>query len=632
EGAGAASAMRNAAGQTTYQAVTNGLATADSLLSENPVRLVDRMMVAGVDAVVSNLMSNLTSQWNIYKNLSPNQRAQFKNVATTIVGNHFIGGGSVTDTIRNRVRYFGVTGLPISGQLFNQLSSDISRVVGGINANANGFNGGPVGADAIRQLVALSASQYASAVAGPEVEAALSQIASAFNQLRTMMLNAQSTIAGFSNGLVGGSSSWKDELELLWNSQAPRFDLLTQAAAADVTDIVESFNWRVDDPFSGSGAAELKQRIRAEIADRLISEAAIAVVRNSIKYRLFDANANYRSAANSLFAQYNTVARNLISSSLVHVDNNFAPGLGILEQFFAISRVQGHAEIQDESLRELRIDGRFKIKVPDDMAFNAYLEIRELNSENTPEACLPANDDVVTEVKFGATDVELDWISDGLRADVGTKINLVGGNAIGFAGSLQTRGPLEFGGFVIKQVGFAMAFGELENYIAANARVKLGQSSEIAGGLFFGKACDLQPLTTAVIAVSPYLLTAVNPGELFGQPPFTGGFVYGEGMFPVFSLGCLFEVRIIAGAGAWFFTEGPRFGGIIKAGVSGTVLCVLTASGDVTLIGSKRDGGMTFVGMAHVEGCIGFWPLEFCIDGDTSVKYVEGREWDADEP
>ena len=30
-----------------------------------------------------------------------------------------------------------------------------------------------------------------------------------------------------------------------------------------------------------------------------------------------------------------------------------------------------------------------KIKVPEDMAFNAYLEIKEQNSENTPEGCAP---------------------------------------------------------------------------------------------------------------------------------------------------------------------------------------------------------------------------------------------------
>jgi hypothetical protein len=302
-----------------------------------------------------------------------------------------------------------------------------------------------------------------------------------------------------------------------------------------------------------------------------------------------------------------------------------------MSEFFAISRLQGHAEIQDDSLRLLRLDGRMQLKAPAEMAFNAFLEIKELNSDNTPEECLYSGG-VATEIKFGATDVELDWISSDLRADVSAKVVLVEGDPRGFAGALETRGPLEFAGFVVKRVGFAMAFGEEENYLAANARVKMGQSAEISGGVFFGRACSLDPITIAVISVSPYLLTAVNPEEIFGQPPFTGAFVYAEGTFPVFSMGCLFEVRITAGAGGWYFHEGPKFGGIIKAGVSGTVICVLTASGDVTLIGSRHDGHMTFVGMAHVEGCLGFWPFEICVDTDTHVKYVEGDEWDADEP
>ena len=79
-------------------------------------------------------------------------------------------------------------------------------------------------------------------------------------------------------------------------------------------------------------------------------------------------------------------------------------------------------------------------------------------------------------------------------------------------------------------------------------------------------------------------------------------------------------------------TLNGKFGGIIKAGISGTVICVLSASGDITMIGAKREGGMTFAGLAHVEGCFGIWPLEFCVDTETSVQYTEGKDWDADEP
>ncbi len=636
-GAGAATALRQVAGDETFSGLTNGLASADALLSDNPSRLVERLVLAGIDPVVNNLMSQLLSQWNSYKNLPPNQRAAFRNVASTTVKNHFTGGGGITDQVIVRLANLGVgeNGLPGSGKLFSALHEQIAGVADGIALNADAFDGGANGAATIRQLVALSAPQFSASVAGPEVEAALAKNTSSFQQLRTMMLEARSTIASYNAGSADVVSEWKGQLESSWNNAASSLDAVAIAARDAVVDLIESYNFRVDDPFAGEGATELTARIRAEISDRLMGEPVIATVRTSIKQRLFDPNAAYRSAANSLFAQYNTVARDLISRSLVQVDNNFVQGLDTLAQYFEVSRLQGHAEIQDESLRQLRLDGRFKLKVPEDMAFNAYLEIKELNSGNTPEECLYEGG-VATEVKFGATDVELDWISDGLRADVGTKITLVGSSPRGIAGSLQTSGPLEFAGFVVKQVGFALAFGENENYLAANARVKLGQSSEIAGGVFFGRACDMTPLVTAVVSVSPYLLDAVNPVEIFGQPPFTGAFVYGEGMFPVFSLGCLLEVRLIAGAGGWYFKEGPKFGGIIKAGVSGTVICVLSASGDITLIGSKQGLGlsspMAFVGMAHVEGCFGIWPFEVCVDGSTSVKYVEGEGWDADEP
>jgi hypothetical protein len=94
-GAGAATAMRQAAGDVVFQGVTNGLAAADRLLSDNPTRLVDLLMAAGVDGVVDNLMNNLTSEWDGYKNRPPNQRAAFRGVALRAVTNHFLGGNGV---------------------------------------------------------------------------------------------------------------------------------------------------------------------------------------------------------------------------------------------------------------------------------------------------------------------------------------------------------------------------------------------------------------------------------------------------------------------------------------------------------------------------------------------------------
>ncbi len=629
-GAGAAKAMRTAISDGAYTDIVDGLTTADALLSENPSRLVDALVTAGVDDVLDDLMADLASRWNTAKAGGQSTRATFGATAVGRVGAYFFGGTGVPESVRSRLLYLGIEGQ--GGQLFTNLSSQLARVTTGISRNAISFNGGATGAAAIRNLVGLTAPQFNSSVAGPEVEAALGQNASAFGQLNAMMMQAHDGMAGFNNGLADGSSEWAHELETVWNLSALPLRAVTTNAFQQITNELQNYDWRIDDPLAGNGAANFRAHIRSAITDRLLGEQLIAAVRLSIKQRLFDLNANYRSAANSVFAQYNFLARDLISRSLAAVDNNFSPGLGPLADYFAVSRLQGHAEIQDDSLREMRLDSRIQLKVPEDMAFNAFLEIKEQNSENTPEGCLPPPGSTGTEIKFGATDVELDWISDGLRANVGTKVNLVNGDPTGFAGSFETTGPLAFAGFVVKKIGFALAFGEEENYLAANARVKLGQSVEIAGGVFFGRSCSIDPLVIAVASVSPMLLNDINPNEIFGEPPFTGAFVYGEGTFPIVSVGCLFEVRLTAGAGGWYFIEGPKYGGIIKAGVSGTAICVLSVSGDITLIGAKHEHGMTFAGMAHVEGCFGFWPIEICVDANTTVKYTEGKEWDAEEP
>jgi hypothetical protein len=133
-----------------------------------------------------------------------------------------------------------------------------------------------------------------------------------------------------------------------------------------------------------------------------------------------------------------------------------------------------------------------------------------------------------------------------------------------------------------------------------------------------------------VTAVSPFLLTDVNPYSIFGEPPYTGAFVYGEGRFPIWSYGCIFEVRVTVGGGGWYFKEGPKWGGIIKAGIGGTVICVLSADGTMTLIAANNGQGMTYTGLAHVEGCFGWCPFCICVDADTSVQYT--GDWSAEEP
>jgi hypothetical protein len=122
--------------------------------------------------------------------------------------------------------------------------------------------------------------------------------------------------------------------------------------------------------------------------------------------------------------------------------------------------------------------------------------------------------------------------------------------------------------------------------------------------------------------------------SVLGTPPFTGAYVYGEGWIPISeALGipatCLFNISAGVGAGAFFFLEGPTYGGKIKAGVLGEALCVVTIKGEVVMIGVKSGSDLTMKGSGRLSGKVGWCP--FCIKfGKTvSITYKNG-DWDVD--
>jgi hypothetical protein len=468
-------------------------------------------------------------------------------------------------------------------------------------------------------------------VAQPGLNDALAEVQPSINQINGALGDLKGVV-GQLRGPLGAAGEWQQDLQQKIQSQTAAINGAMTKAQTYLNTFFTGFNYAVDNPFQHYGKEQLKQKLRKEFKEEFLGTKIVADVQSSLKHRLFDYDAQFKQGLDSVFQQVNNVMRDLISQSLAGLDNTINEGLGTLSQYLGAGQISGHAVINGDALEYLRIDAKFEWKVPEPMTFSAYLEIKSINSENTIAGCTYAGGPA-TEVKVGAENVDLDWISPGLKVDVGAQF-VIGndGTPRGLGGKFQTRGSLSFGGFVIKQIGFAIAFGEVENYIAANVRASVGQSVEIAGGVYFGRSCSIDPLTVAVAAVSPFLLLDINPEEIFGEPPFTGAFVYAEGTFPIWSVGCLFEVRVTLGAGAWYFVEGPRYGGLIKAGVGGTVICVLSASGDITLIGSKKPEGMVFVGLAHVEGCFGPCPFCICVDTSTDVKYVEGKEWDAKEP
>jgi hypothetical protein len=241
--------------------------------------------------------------------------------------------------------------------------------------------------------------------------------------------------------------------------------------------------------------------------------------------------------------------------------------------------------------------------------------------------CLEAGEQAV-EVKIGAIDVPLDWVSPDLRANLEVRFSMQTAPTVrpkGIGGSIEmTGGELDFQSLKITAFAASVAVGSDECYLAATARVIIS-SYEAAGGIFFGRTCSIEPLQM----VDP------DVADLLGTPPFTGAYVYGEIWIPISEVllgipaSCLFRISAGVGAGAFYFAEGPTFGGKMLLGISGEALCIVSIRGEVSMIGVMTDGSLRFRGRGTLTGKAGYCPFCVKFKESATVTYQDGS-WEID--
>jgi hypothetical protein len=378
-------------------------------------------------------------------------------------------------------------------------------------------------------------------------------------------------------------------------------------------------------PFENMTEDEFVELCRAELRDLFLQTEIVEQIRYMLRQKLFDIDMQIRSAVDSAFAAAQKTMKELIRDTVGELESEINPLLGTIEEYMGSGEVSGYAHIEGDSLRKLRLDGEFQLSIPEEMGLTAYLEILTYDSgdDYAASGCLEPGEEV-TEVRFGAVDVKLDWIAEDMRASVEAKFSMktisgeVRPNGVG--GSFEmTGGELEFQSFKMFRLQASLGIGADECYLAAAVGVKIsGYSAE--GGVFFGRTCTLDPLTM----VDP------EAASLLGSPPFTGAYVYGEVWIPMSEVvlgvpaSCLFEISAGVGAGAFYFAEGPTFGGRMLLGVSGEALCVVSIKGEVSMVGVMAGGSLRFTGNGKLSGKAGWCPLCVKFRESVGVTYQDG--------
>jgi len=401
-------------------------------------------------------------------------------------------------------------------------------------------------------------------------------------------------------------------------------ELLVASAAIQnlVTDAKTEINEFLGDiDFNEYSAEEVKEVIRTAIRDKFNASPVIADLQEVLKSYVYDLDAAMNEAVSSAFAEINSIINRLLDDA-IPADSALAGLLDDAADISAAGSIDGFATINGDALRTLRLDAALQLKLPDDFEFAGFVEINQLDSFGDDSCSFGGEGEYAAEVIMGATDVPVAWIGDDLRFDVSTKFTFdtMSGFALrGFGGAVEmTEGEIGFESMAITSLGAAAMFGKDENYVAAEVGLAF-DSYELAGGVFFGRTCSIDPLE----------LVDPDVTQVLGDPPFTGIYAYGEAQIPIINASCLFSISAKAGVGVFWFEEGNTFGGKMLVGATGKALCAVEIGGEVVLVGSKSGNNYSFFGKGTIFGEVGVCPLCTTFNESVSLTYKNDK-WSYD--
>ncbi len=268
------------------------------------------------------------------------------------------------------------------------------------------------------------------------------------------------------------------------------------------------------------------------------------------------------------------------------------------------AKMSGYAVFGAETMDRLHIDADFSLTVPDEeFSFMASLDMERFkNNSNAPVCGTPVGAESI-KVKIAVYGIPLRFPRSSLVAEQIALMLRLNQNApddpffvSDVGGLIETSGSLNFEAVKVIAPSFAAGVGANEVYIAFSAGIVFNSVS-MRGGIFLGRTCN-----------GVEILESIDPevGGLFTQNEITGIYSFGEAAIPIVDYTCMLRVGATAGAGFWYFVEGPSYGGKLTAGVWGEALCLVSVRGKIVLIGGKEAAGYFFKGTGWVGGGLGW--------------------------
>jgi hypothetical protein len=497
-------------------------------------------------------------------------------------------------------------------ELTTGLTADVTSLLGSGTGGLNGkwrrdllaeITAARQGVQAAQALVASTANlqQLAGAVGGvigvggtpaavPAVQ--LAALQSSFAQVVERLQQVETAL--------GGSGDLTTALSAALGG-SPAITAVVQQA---VNDLKPKWGGASDAVYQSAGAAQLAADLADALTDRYAGAAFAGSATMLLRQYAGDPQTlarqalddTLRAAEQLVAAALNDAPGALVSQAL----GSAAPGELPLGDFLAAARLRGYARINGDALHELRLDGQARLKVPDEMKFDAWFLLRDVDSTTPGGACLAAGG-AATEIGMGANAM-LEWAGKKVSVGAGGKVAVSGtGSPVAFAGDLALDGSFDFSEVEVNNIKLGFGFGANNGYLYGRAAGQISAMS-VEAGIFVGQTCD-----TAVIANADddigALLDKVLPGFTL---PVRGAMVYAEGgmsLMPLIGVppSCVLDLRLHGGQGYFgFFNSGGQVVAGVKQlqGVSGELLCLANASGKFATVlagtGTVGGGGAQF--------------------------------------
>lgn len=457
-----------------------------------------------------------------------------------------------------------------------------------------------------------------------EVEPTLAKVEERVNEIRREFDTLRSQLGG-------ATGDFNKALNTV-TANANQLADFSKLAGTSVSNLMASVVNPSRDYFTANPAAA-KQALRDRLITAFLSSPLPAKYQQTFKQFLYEDDVIVNQLTETIFQQINQSIRNGLADNFAGAkDGIFAAmkGPGLMSGSLASAQIRGAPTFNGDAMKKIRLDAKVKLKLPDDIDFNAYMEIRELDSQSVPKDCIPAGAPAA-EIIIGAADVPLKWpgvvATTPLTLTIEARWTQQSGNVLGVGGLILIKGEVGFKGCSVKEIGATMAFGELETYFAAKAAgtiLIIGIPVNVSAGLFVGKACRLNPL----LFIDP------EAGKVLGDPlgfrgvyvQFGGGVSLSEILLGVSN--CFLDVEATVTT-ATYYSDGPtsgKFGMRQKLALDLSLICLISGHADLALFASAEigSGGYSIIigGEANLCGSLG--PCPFCISGCVGLT-VKGE-------